>query len=524
MAKYLIEDIIPPEKKRAAKKKNPAGRSIPIETHEAEALPEVPAKPSKTTETKKPISEAYPEDPKNMLVDQMRGDAESASTEITPHATIDPADEKPLLGTSGWSQNSGIKSDAPTQETLTRFPPQVPEYAPKNLSYDDGRSGFRTWLPWLSGVAVFLIVAYVTLGFFGGATVTVVQKSATLPLDQEFTAFKSAASGKLPYAVMIEKASSTAEVAATGEKSVTTKAEGQIVVYNEQTSAQRLIKNTRFQSPSGKIYRIRDSITIPKGTLSGGTVKPGSFEVTVYADEAGEAYNSPPVDFTVPGLKNTAIYDKVYARSKGPLAGGASGIVKTVSDQDLQRAGEDLRVELETKLRAKARGNLAGSQIAFDKGIVVALEPPKLLNASASAANKAVISVEGTIAVITFKRSDLTKAVVEHIAPENAKDAIEIQNLDALTFSADATKVESLLLENKIDFTLKGMPELSWTIDAQAIQNALVGLPKSRFNEIISQYASVEHAKARIRPIWKLSFPEESSEIAVEVVDTLERN
>lgn len=42
------------------------------------------------------------------------------------------------------------------------------------------------------------------------------------------------------------------EVDATGTKTVTTKASGNIIVYNEQTVAQRLIKNTRFQSPAGK--------------------------------------------------------------------------------------------------------------------------------------------------------------------------------------------------------------------------------------------------------------------------------
>ncbi|OGZ07371.1 MAG: hypothetical protein A3C93_02945 [Candidatus Lloydbacteria bacterium RIFCSPHIGHO2_02_FULL_54_17] len=516
MAKYLIEDIIPPEKKHRApaKKKTGAGRSVHIEKEERPA-PEI----------KKTISEAYPENPREILVDQMKNAAPLEQTaESTPAPKETPREEAaPALGMGTWSNDLSVKGEAPATETSAHFPPQFPEYGRKDGVYDEGRGGMRSWLPWLIGVAVVIVVGWFSLGFFAGATVTVVPKheQLPLPLDQKFTAVKTETTGKLAYAIMIETASSSAEVPATGEKSVTTKASGQIVIFNEQTTAQRLIKNTRFQAPSGKIYRISDSITIPKSTVLNGAIKPGSLEVTVYADEAGPEYNSPPVDFTVPGLKNSKIYEKVYARSKGPLAGGASGVVKTVSDQDLKNAGDDLRIQLETKLRAKARGNLATSQIAYDKGIVVTLQPPKLVSTPASADNKAVVSAEGSIAVVTFKRADLTRAIVAVLAPESVADPVEVKNLDTLNFAMEAQKNDALLAGSSINFTLQGTPELYWTVDEAVVKAALLGLPKARFDEKISQYSSVQKARASIRPLWRMSFPEDPEKISIVLVDSL---
>ena len=50
-------------------------------------------------------------------------------------------------------------------------------------------------------------------------------------------------------------------------KEVNQKAQGELTVYNNYSEApQILIKNTRFQTEDGKIFRIGDSITVPGKT------------------------------------------------------------------------------------------------------------------------------------------------------------------------------------------------------------------------------------------------------------------
>ena len=128
-------------------------------------------------------------------------------------------------------------------------------------------------------------------------------------------------------------------------------------------------------------------------------VTPGSVTVTVYADEAGPDYNSDPTDFTVPGLKGMPQFDDVYARSKGPITGGASGTLKTVSDQDMKAAGDELRIALETKLRTKARADLAPSQVSYSTGLVIELKKAALSHEKASSEDKALIEQRGRLPI-----------------------------------------------------------------------------------------------------------------------------
>ena len=51
------------------------------------------------------------------------------------------------------------------------------------------------------------------------------------------------------------------------------KASGQIIVYNAYNdNNQKLIKNTRFETPDGKIYRIQASIIVPGTKVEEGKI------------------------------------------------------------------------------------------------------------------------------------------------------------------------------------------------------------------------------------------------------------
>lgn len=504
MSKYLIQDIIPPERKRRGalhhkvKKATedtsrdlPVATTQPVDTREQEdRIGDYPEHKihQVASVSRAPISEEFPENPREMIVDQIeRGDTLHESS-LTP---------------------------SPLRENF----PQFPEYS--ETGSGNIMSRMRAWLPWLVGVAVSLAAGVLLLNFFASASVMIVQKHETLPMDEKFSAFKNGTSSDLYYAIMSTTTSLSLEVPATGEKTVTAKASGRVVVYNKQGVAQRLVKNTRFQTPDGRIYRINDSITVPKMTVTGGKSVPGLLEVTVYADEAGPVYNSDPVDFTLPGLKSSPLFTKVYARSNGPIVGGASGTVKTVSGEDMKQAGEDLRIQLETKLRAKARGDLAPFQIAYDPGIVVEFSEPLLSKVTASANNKAVVTREGRIMLVFFKRDELTKAILQRLVKDYTGEEVDIKNLESLQFTMSPQNGDTLASGAKLDFSLKGTPELVWTIDEAATKSALLGISKESFNEILSRYSSIERAKATVSPMWKRSFPNNPDRISVVFVDQL---
>ncbi|OGZ04979.1 MAG: hypothetical protein A2942_04155 [Candidatus Lloydbacteria bacterium RIFCSPLOWO2_01_FULL_50_20] len=519
MSKYLIQDIVPAHRKQ--RKAASVDVKKPIDEEYTITHPEHPIRKTPLA-VKKTADPATVGNPWKMIAEQIgNDDPEQQSKEDIPvEAPCKSAKMfTPEQRDQGYEQYTEQAHDAPVISVPPpEKPPRFPEYASMGSG---GQRRLIAWLPWLAGLAIVLVGIYLLFNFLSGATISIVPKNETLPIDEKFTAVKSAGANELAYAIMSTTTSLSLEVPATGEKTVTTKASGKIIIYNEQSNTQRLIKNTRFQAPSGKVYRISDSVTVPKATVSGGKATPGSLQVTVYADEAGPEYNSDPIDFTLPGLKGSALFTKVYARSNGSMTGGASGTIKTVSDQDLKQAGETLRVQLETKLRSKARGDLAPFQIAYDQSIVVELGQPVLSKAQASANNKAVVTEEGTISVVFFKRADLTKAIAKKLVNNYEGEDINIKNLESLEFSMSPQNGSALMNGTKLDFILKGTSELIWVIDDAAVKTALVGTPKDSFNNILSKYPSVERAQASVSPIWNRLFPDDPGRITIELVDKL---
>jgi len=483
MAKYLIQDIIPPNKKRQAGEKR-------LESH-------------------------------------VRG-KEEAAHHTTAKSAVAPAASKEETFTP---KEAGTYVGSPREEFVfekkkRRFMTAVPIFAAFSRNsgiWSGGGSFLAQWVPWLLGAGILFVLTVFGFDYFSGATVTILPKRDAIPVAERLFALKDPQNGELPYAVMKITLSESREVPATGQKTVTEKARGKVVIYNTQTVAQRLIKNTRFESSSGKIYRINGSVTVPKATTEGGKTLPGTLTVTVYADEPGPEFNGDPDDFTLPGLKGGVLFEKVYGRGSGPLTGGASGVIKTVSESDMKLASDELRIALETKLRAKARGDMAPSQIGYDSGIVVELKDPALAATPASEEDKAVITQEGTLSMVLFDRKELVKALAKAVIPTYQGEEIRVKNLDALTFEpAGMLRAEELWTNEKIEFSLKGTPELEWIIDEAALKKELLNIPKENFNLTLAKYSTIERAKATLSPFWKQSFPENPEDITINVVEVME--
>ena len=526
MAKYMIQDIVPPERKHTVHKgtvKSTVHKKelqAPAAQHTARAAKKHVDAPVLTTVSHALHHEQRPEEksvveyhdeiierPQTAIIENLYADHEVVSPKV--------AVELPKVNSDG-----GVY---PYNKVSSEYRSPVAKPSWKFPETSNWSGKFGGWVPWVLIPIVLIVGGVILMNHFGGATVLLIPKHDTLPIPQNeaFIALKNPEGSALGFSVMKVTLDDTREVNATGTKTVTAKASGKIVIYNEQTAPQRLIKNTRFESPTGKIYRISDSINVPKAVVKAGKTTPGTIEIVAYADEAGPEYNSAPTDFTVPGLKNTPQAKKVYGRSNGPVAGGASGTTKSVSDQELKQAGEDLRVSLETKLRTKARSDLAPTQIAYDQGIIVSLDDPKLSTQQTSSSDKAVVSESGTLYMVVFDRAMLSKTVAKALVPTYNGEDIVMQNIESLMMTMPKISGETLITADKLDFMLSGTPALVWQIDEQRIRKELIGVQKTNFNLILSQYTNIERAKASIQPIWKSTFPTEEKSIVVKLVDEI---
>jgi hypothetical protein len=251
-------------------------------------------------------------------------------------------------------RNININRTRPTTERAeSRFVPKRPSFAPSK----------KLWI--IAGIAIVLLGG-LSLFAFRKTTVTVVPRTHTIVFDNTvpFTAYpaESAASGTLPYTVQSFTFADSETVPAQGTHHVETKASGTVTVINDFSATPvKLLATTRFETPDGLIFRAPAQVMVPgkKGST------PGSVQVTLVADEAGDKYNVGPIaKFTLPGLKGGAMFTSVYAKSDAPFAGGFTGDQPQTAPGATEAAIAQIRSRLDAKYRA-ALSTIASSTTAL---------------------------------------------------------------------------------------------------------------------------------------------------------------
>lgn len=511
MTKPLFQDIIPPDKRSITRVPIP-NRSGRNNRHGVENI----------STNEKPVRHLSVPDDENIDIKRPPKTAE-------PRVTVpQPAIDTPrVTAQATFNTDSNINSNSVDRQ-YTPPPQRIPFY--------EEEDPYRRRFPWKASIVlicaiVIIIGTYLILSHFAKATVTITPRTQTLTVNQQLTgiltttATSSAATSTLPsgqvsYQVISLTKDGAMTVASSGQTPINTKATGSIIIFNDYSTApQKLIKNTRFSTPNGLIYRIDTPVTIPgkKGTT------PGSVTITVTADNAGANYNIGLSDFVVPGLSGTAAYKGIYGRSKTAMTGGFSGIQPTINAATLDAADATIDAELEGVLLQQIRQEIPQNEILLSNAYVVNY---RHLASTAASSSQAVVHEEGTINAFAINTSDLANAIAESastsntlaVAPNNTitwqiNDPSQLQ----FAFATSSDPTVSPWESSSTPFTITGTANLLATIDTQKIKENLAGKPKSDFNPILSSFPAVSKATMNIRPFWKQNFPTNLQNITINI-------
>jgi hypothetical protein len=368
---------------------------------------------------------------------------------------------------------------------------------------------------------LFIFLLFIGMGasnMFASSTIQIVRHSTDRSFANEQVAVNYGTSDSVAQIIDVEM-SLGSTVTATEEEYIETKASGEIIVYNDySTKTQKLIKNTRFESPEGKIYRINKSVTIPGMKTQGGESIPGSLEVTVYADGFGESFDTDLTDFTIPGFKSDSErFENFYARSKTNITGGFEGTVKKVSDIDLLSAREKLQSEILSSIFVKAETNIPETFIYFKSlGEITYTNLPQ-----SDADDVSVkINIKAELKLPIFNKIEFEELLAAESGDESsASEKPYLNNLDNLTISLSEKDVSDE--EGDLTVLVTGESTMNWRLDLEKIKLDLAGKKKSNLNEILSQYETIDAAKAFVKPFWKNSFPSKINDITIEFIDSI---
>lgn len=331
-------------------------------------------------------------------------------------------------------------------------------------------------------------------------TITYSPKQISVPLAFDFLSSTSTHAYGLVHTPIVLEAIREQKVVTENRAKVERRAGGTIVIYNAYTSEnQRLIKNTRFQAPNGKIFRIKDSVIIPGYKMGAQGKIPGSAEAEIAAESAGEEYNVGKVDFSIPGFVGTPRATLVYARAKTDISGGFTGTAPSPTEAELQSVLETLGSQIKTALISEFnQKNPTQVLIPGAYQITTKLLPLRIEKESVTAV------VSGVLSGITFDRNELAGAIAKKALVDFDGSKVDITNPTAISF---ATKISSNKPTRDIAFTLSGKALLEWAVDTDELQNVLLGAPRAVFLPTITKTAGIQKAEVVISPFWATKFP-----------------
>lgn len=375
-----------------------------------------------------------------------------------------------------------------------------------------GRSGRGIW--YVAALAIVILVFALTY-VFAGAEITVTPRQGTVELTGPLVAEKVSRTG-LTFQMMVVEDQASAEVASSGQTHVEKKATGTVKLFNNNsTSPQKLLIDTRLTDASGKIYKTKVATTVPGQKLVAGKLVPGTVEVAIYADEAGESYNiGKDVELKIFGFKGGPKYNTIYAKTTTEISGGFSGQSSNISEEDLKSKTDSLKDDLTKSLSEKARAQLPESFVFYEKASLVDFDEPVI--ETATDGTTATINIAATMNAVIFKETELTRALVSGVVSDEDRDKVHVSNIRDLNIELDpATAIGDPATMESIKIGISDKINVVWDIDEEGLKTALSGIRRKEFESKMIQFKNIDKAELDLKPFWKSRLPEKARSIKI---------
>lgn len=449
MKKNFLQDVIPASQKRSI-------RDIPLPIHKERKIPQ----------THKRVSDFHEKKQESFVEEEFYKNNNSVFESNNFHQ-------------SSVNQVTEEQEEYPKEKNIPNYPKRKKTFMKKTVF----------------GISALIMFCSVLFFSRTEATITLTPKKVT---SEILSAIPVTDGGQLSTKTQITNTLSKT-LLATAEQQVEKQASGRIKIINKhKEDPQELVKNTRFQTSNGLIYRIRDSIVVPGYTMSGSTLVPGTLEVEVFADSAGEEYNTSNVDFTIPGFAGREQFEKITAQSVTDITGGYIGIRKVVSEEAKKEAQKNLEAEL--------RSQIEKTQTQSTEYIIV----PDITTLTYGEiqdkveGDSVVLSLSASVDAYSFVKKELFDFLGQNtLAGASSTDSFTLDS-GLLTFAVDKDIVK-----------ITGSAPIIWVTDTEQLKKDFLNKKRSEVVEVINSYHSFEKAEANLSPFWKTRFPSDISKINV---------
>ncbi len=389
---------------------------------------------------------------------------------------------------------------------------------------NDGKKVSKRKYLVLSSVVVILILSLFGLSsLLSKTTLTVFPEFSNPTVNAEFMAYPDRREGALSYEIITLEEEGEKQVSASGQEYVESQAKGFIEIIKTTPGSEQLVKNTRFRSPDGKVFRIKEGVVVP-GALKDttGNLVPGMIKAEIFADTVGQEYNlEADTKFDIPGFKESnlnELYNSIHAINREAITGGYKGQKFIINDNELSTSRQALELELRDKLLARIETEKPAGFISFPNSVSFTyVELPTVQYGE----NLVTIKEQAILQMPLFKQDDFAKFLAKETITTYNREPVHITDPSSLTFTYSDFSTNSINLANQTALTFKiaGKPTIVSDFDAAQLQKDLAGKSKTSISTVLTAHPGIKSAKVSSKPFWRRTFPEKPTDIIiVEVV------
>jgi len=374
-------------------------------------------------------------------------------------------------------------------------------------------------------VTVLVVVVLVAVYLFfklPRVDISIWPKVDILSFKQTITADKSADLVDLNEAVIPVQYFQTTKTnsqdfPATGNATNEGQASGLITVYNKYDPVMPFTfkAGTRFLSNSGKLFVAPEKIIIPAAKKVGSKITPGSVQVKVKAAEGGSDYNIAPADFSIPGLKGTAYYYSVFAKSDSPMTGGYSGKVKKVTADDISLAKDVLTKKTASDALSDLKKQIPADYVLLEKAVLSNVTGASTKTKAGTVVENFNYQVTVSASGLAFKKSDLDQFAKDYIISKMPEGKTLQENNFILDYSTGTIDVSGGKAILNLDFS-SGIYQ---NIDKNSMTLSMLGENANQIKATIDNNLGDQVSKVEINfwPFWVKAAPNSQKEINIEL-------
>lgn len=431
--------------------------------------------------------------------------------------------------------------------------PFLGKQSDRKLVLTPSRRAFSTLV--VASIVLFMLIAYFALP---GATIVLTTSPSTIQRSVNITladraknpgVFRSSPGNVLDTYKIEETIYKTIPYTSTGHIFEGSNSSGEITIINKSNKNWPLVKETRFQTEDGLVFRIKEDIIVPSSkevskTREDGTAYidtvPGETVIKVVADiedaygqVIGTRGNISPTTFTVPGLSKES-QNLLYGESKFAFTGGQSVSSPLITKEDIASAKEKLlevmKAEAITALRDKVERDNAikntNLKLMDDSFVLTFSEPKYTLSPDLIGKELPEFEISGEITVngIAYNFNEvmniLRQDLQSHKSPEKRLVYIYDQS-----FSYDLADIDTKTGVIKITASIKGIEEFDINPQSESgqrltkkIKEHVLGKSKKEASDYIQNLPEINKVTIKTWPSWAPTLPKVPENIEIEVV------